>query len=51
MEDSSSCRDETLSCGPRGTVGYADDLQVLVKWDDGHSSNLRVGLDRFRVTH
>jgi hypothetical protein len=33
----------------RGTVEYADYLQVLVNWDDGRSSSLRVGLDRFRV--
>jgi hypothetical protein len=29
-----------------GTVHYSDDLQVLVKWDDGSSSSLRVGRDR-----
>jgi len=33
----------------RGTVWYADDLQVLVKWDDGSSSSLRVGRDGFRI--
>ena len=33
----------------RGTVHYADSLQVLVKWDDGSSSSLRVGRDDFRV--
>jgi hypothetical protein len=27
-------------------VHYADQLQVLVKWDDGSSSSLRVGRDR-----
>jgi hypothetical protein len=32
-----------------GTVYYADHLQVLVKWDDGRSSSLRIGRDRFRV--
>ena len=32
-----------------GTVQYADELQVLIKWDDGSSSSLRVGQDRFRV--
>ena len=26
----------------RGTVYYSDHLQVLVKWDDGSSSSLRV---------
>lgn len=33
----------------RGTVEYADQLQILVKWDNGRSSSLRVGRDRFRV--
>ena len=33
----------------RGSVYYADQLQILVKWDDGRSSSLRVGRDRFRI--
>ena len=33
----------------RGRVHYADHLQVLVKWDDGRSSSLRVDRDRFRI--
>jgi hypothetical protein len=33
----------------RGTVHYADGLQVLVKWDDGSSSSLRVGQDTFAI--
>jgi hypothetical protein len=32
-----------------GTVYYSDQLQILVKWDDGSSQNLRVGLDRYRI--
>jgi hypothetical protein len=32
-----------------GTVQYADELQVLIKWDDGTSSSLRVGQDRYRI--
>jgi hypothetical protein len=28
--------------GLRGTVCYSDQLQLLVKWDDGLSSSLRV---------
>jgi hypothetical protein len=32
-----------------GYVWYADQLQVLVKWDDGTSSSLRVGRDRFYI--
>ena len=33
----------------RGSVWYADQLQCLVKWDDGRSSSLRIGIDRFRI--
>jgi hypothetical protein len=34
----------------RGTVFYADELQVLVKWDNGRSESLRPGgADRFRI--
>jgi len=33
----------------RGTVHYADELQILVKWDDGSSSSLRVGQNRIRI--
>ena len=33
----------------RGTVYYADQLQILVKWDNGRSQSLRPGFDRFRV--
>jgi hypothetical protein len=25
----------------RGTVHYVDDLQILIKWDDGRSESLR----------
>jgi hypothetical protein len=32
-----------------GRVWYSDGLQVLVKWDDGRSSSLRVGRHRFAV--
>ena len=32
-----------------GTVHYADQLQVLVKWDDGSSSSLRIERDEFRI--
>lgn len=28
-----------------GRVWYVDGLQILVKWDDGRSSSLRVGRD------
>ena len=28
----------------RGTVFYADELQMLVKWDDGRSESLRRGV-------
>ncbi len=42
-------RVEQLHTGIRrvGRVWYVDDLQVLVKWEDGRSSSLRIGRDRF----
>jgi hypothetical protein len=33
----------------RGYVWYADQLQVLVKWEDGKSSSLRLGRDRLYI--
>jgi hypothetical protein len=33
----------------RGTVHYADRIQILVKWDDGSSSSLRVGRSQLRI--
>jgi hypothetical protein len=33
----------------RGIVFYADQLQILVKWDDGRSQSLRAGAQLFRV--
>ena len=41
-------RVEQLRTGIRrvGRVWYVDDLQVLVKWEDGGSSSLRVGRDK-----
>lgn len=33
----------------RGIVFYADELQVLVKLDDGRSKSIRPGIDHFRV--
>ena len=39
-----------LGLRPRGTVYYVDDLQILVKWDDGRSESLRSAFaDRFRI--
>lgn len=32
-----------------GVVWYSDQLQVLVKWEDGTSSSLRLGRDRFSM--
>ena len=32
-----------------GHVWYSDQLQVLVKWEDGTSSSLRLGRDRFYI--
>jgi hypothetical protein len=33
----------------RGRVFYADQLQILVKWDDGRSESLRAGAQLFRI--
>jgi hypothetical protein len=35
----------------RGTICHVDDLQILVKWDDGRSQNIRRGnvADRFWI--
>lgn len=33
----------------RGRVYYADQVQMLVKWDDGGSSSLRIGHTPFEV--
>jgi hypothetical protein len=35
----------------RGYVWYADQLQVLVKWEDGTSSSLRLGSELYIATH
>ena len=32
-----------------GTVHYADQIQALIKWDDGSSSSLRLDRDRVRI--
>jgi hypothetical protein len=32
-----------------GTVYYSDQLQILVKWDNGLSQSLRVGVDPYRI--
>jgi hypothetical protein len=33
----------------RGTVFYVDQMQILVKWDDGRSESLRPRVDLFRI--
>ena len=33
----------------RGTVFYADQLQILVKLDNGRSQSLRAGRDAYRI--
>ena len=33
----------------RGTVHYSDQLQILVKWDDGRSQSVKPGIDRYRI--
>jgi hypothetical protein len=44
-------RVELKRCGiaRTGTVWYADQLQVLIKWDDGGSSSLRLGSENLGV--
>jgi len=32
-----------------GTVFHVDQVQILVKWDDGRSGSLRPGVDHFRI--
>jgi hypothetical protein len=39
-----------LAMPVRGTVYHVDQLQILVKWDDGRSEGLRPDFaDRFRI--
>jgi len=40
----------TTGVRTQGTVQYVDDLQILVKWDDGRSESLRPGKDAYRIT-
>jgi hypothetical protein len=42
-------RHPTTGIRTQGTVQYVDDLQILVKWDDGRSESLRPGTDAFRI--
>jgi hypothetical protein len=41
--------DPRLGVYVRGTVFYGDQLQLLVKWDDGRSESMRRGARLFRV--
>jgi hypothetical protein len=41
--------DPSLGVHVRGTVFYADQLQLLVKWDDGRSESMRRGARLFRI--
>jgi hypothetical protein len=34
-----------------GTVFHVDQVQILVKWDDGRSGSLRPGVDSFRIVN
>jgi hypothetical protein len=42
--------DHRLSFPRRGTIYYVDDLQILVKWDDGRSQSLRDGMSAGRFS-
>ena len=33
----------------RGTVQYSNEVQILVKWDDGRSQSVKPGIDRYRI--
>ena len=33
----------------RGTIFHVDQVQILVKWDDGQSGSLRPGVDQFQI--
>ncbi len=35
----------------RGKVFYVDQLQILVKWDDGRSESLRAGAQVLRIVN
>ena len=39
----------TTGVRARGTVFYADQLQILVKLDDGHSQSLRTDREAYRI--
>lgn len=39
----------TAGVSQYGTVDYADQFQYLVRWDDGSSSSLRVGIHEVQV--
>ena len=39
----------TTGVGARGTVFYADQLQILVKLDDGRSQSLRTDREAYRI--
>jgi hypothetical protein len=39
----------TTGVHARGTVFYADQLQILVKFDDGRSQSLRVGGEAYHI--
>jgi hypothetical protein len=40
-----------LGVTTRGTIHYVDELQILIKWDDGRSQRMRPGnvADRFWI--
>ena len=33
----------------RGTVFYSDQIQILVKWDNGRSQSLKPAVDHYRI--
>ena len=49
MVTGSSCDAPQQEFRIPGTVHYSDQLQILVKWDDGRSQRVKPGIDLYRI--
>jgi hypothetical protein len=47
--DRIECIQPRTEISRRGTVFHVDQVQILVKWDDGRSGSVWPGVDRFRI--